>query len=170
MIKPLHVSLGENNFECLHCKVVYPLGMTHEEYFVKRRGKRVMRSIELDAEGFSRKWSGTYIAHDGEVIRNDGMGHPHITCNECGRVNVFGKAALYEEDDDGNEVVLQVLGRSESDLRYLERLEHGEGQLEGHRRMGGKEHPSEAPVAGELRSTGAEEQAAAGDGDRDQGA
>lgn len=154
MTGPLHVSLGEKNFECLHCKIVYDLGMTHEEYFEKRRGKRMMRKIELDSEGFSRKWSGTYIAHDGNVIRDDGHGHPHITCSECGRINVFGRASPQEFDEDDYEIVMQVLGRSETDLRFLKEKEDGKRSRDP--RMGRPEDPAKEGLAGDLRAAGSE--------------
>ena len=154
MAASLHTSLGENNFECLHCKIVYDLGMTHEEYFEKWRGKKIIRQIELDSEGYSRKWSGTYIAHDGDIIRDDGKGHPHIICTECGRVNVFGRLQPAEFDDDGNAIVLQVLGRSETDLRFLKEKENGQRKADP--RMGGAADPAKGDLAGDLRAAGQE--------------
>lgn len=154
MAASLHTSLGEDNFECLYCKAVYGLGMTHEEYFEKRRGKKIIRQIELDSEGYSRKWSGTYIAHDGDIIRDDGKGHPHIICTECGRVNVFGRLQPAEFDDDGNAIVLQVLGRSDTDLRYLKEKENGQRAPDP--RMDRQEDPAKTSLAGDLRAAGQE--------------
>jgi hypothetical protein len=160
------ISLDVTHFVCLNCGASNELDDTLEEFLEQRRGKRAMRPIELDSDGYSRKWAGTFIAHDGKVLRDDGKGHPTINCCQCGKINVFGLEPSSRGMIDGDSV-LQVLGRSESDIRYLEEKENGD-QGDRDRRMVREEYPPEESLAGGSRPES--EETPAGDGDRDQGA
>lgn len=170
-MEPRRTKLHATAMDCLHCGSATDFSpsvaveVTLEAYLDKRRGKKLMRVIELDADGYSRKWSGTYIAHDSNIIRDDGKGHPHINCEQCGKVNVFG---LEEKGDDPADGIIQVLGRSDADIRLLERLENGKDQGDGHHRLVREEYPSEKGLATGSRAESNEGQAA-GDGDRNEG-
>ena len=101
------------------------------------RKSRAAREIILDDEGYSRRWSGTVIKHDNITRRDDGPKPFRFKCSKCGLINVLGK-------HKGQ--LVQTLGRSEVDIRYLMEKEHG-SQSVGHRGLVRQANPAKGNVA-----------------------